>query len=95
MKWTFKCRYGGSVDGKVAFFFLHEEPIITLGLPKAERAEGPRIAAALNRHGRLVELLNEALPWLEFTEDKALDGAGAARLVEEIEAILKEIDNAK
>jgi hypothetical protein len=93
--WNFKARYGGDVQGKVSFFILQDEPMVTLGVPKAEKKEAARIVAALNRHDRLVELLAETLPWLEFTKDKALDGDGAVRLVEEIETIMKEIDNAK
>jgi hypothetical protein len=96
VSWNFKARYGGDVQGKVSFFILQDEPMVTLGVPKAEKKEAARIVAALNRHDRLVELLAETLPWLEFTKDKALDGDGeAARLVEEIEKITKEIDNAK
>jgi hypothetical protein len=105
VSWNFKARYGGEVQGKVSFFILQDEPMYTLGVPKRDKAQGPRIVAALNRHDRLVELLRAAPVWLRgggerselsrTLEGKVVDGAGAVRLAEEIEDILSEVDNAK
>jgi hypothetical protein len=95
VSWNFKARYGGEVQGKVSFFILQDEPMYTLGVPKRDKAQGPRIVAALNRHDRLVELLRAAPVWLRTLEGKVVDGAGAVRLAQEIEDILSEVDNAK